>query len=101
MTKTCNSKTEFRFHRPGAQRVFLAGDFNDWDEAALPMGREPDGDWCCRIQLAGGVYQFRYYADDEWYTDYTDHVAYGIKCAPFGCNSVLVMPDWDLRGDAR
>jgi hypothetical protein len=37
----------------------------------------------------------RYYADGEWYTDYA---AFGIAWAPFGCNSVLVMPDSDLRG---
>jgi 1,4-alpha-glucan branching enzyme len=95
MTKTRNGKTEFRFHRPGARQVFLAGDFNDWDKATLPMRREPNGYWCCRLQLPEGVYQFRYYADGEWYTDYA---AFGIAWAPFGCNSVLVMPDSDLRG---
>ena len=95
MTKTCNDEIVFRFHRPGALSVFLAGDFNDWDKAAFPMRQEPDGDWCCELQLPEGVYQFRYYADGEWCTDFP---ARGIAWAPFGCNTVVVSPDSDLRG---
>ncbi len=96
MTKTHHRETKFRFFRPGARQVFLVGDFNNWDKAALPLNREPNGDWCGRLSLPEGVYQFRYYADGEWYTDYA---AFGIEYTPLGCNSVLVVSDSHWCGD--
>ena len=36
---------EFRFFRPQAQQVFIAGDFNDWREGELTMSPAGDGYW--------------------------------------------------------
>ena len=95
MTKAFDGEVEFRFHRPSAERVSLVGDFNDWNKVAAPMCRQPNGDWCYRLRLPEGVYQFRYYADGEWCTGKT---VFGIEHCPFECNSVLVTSYSDLCG---
>ncbi len=77
---------EFRFYRPGARFVSLAGDFNAWQKTCFPMKPEGDGWWHYRLRLAPGVYQFKYYADGEWFLDYA---AFGLERGPFGWNSVV------------
>ncbi|HOB75442.1 MAG TPA: isoamylase early set domain-containing protein [Phycisphaerae bacterium] len=77
---------EFSFFRPTASSVFVAGDFNGWHKTSMPMTRGEDGWWHCRFRLAPGIYQFRYLADGQWFTDYA---AFGLERGPFGWNSVL------------
>jgi 1,4-alpha-glucan branching enzyme len=81
-----DGSVEFEFYRPGVHQVYLAGDFNGWQKNSMTMLKSPDGWWRCRLTLAPGVYQFRYLADSEWYTDYA---AFGLERGPFGWNSVL------------
>lgn len=77
---------EFRFYRPGATRVQLAGDFNNWRCEELPMLPCGDGYWRTRMRLPEGEYKFRYRADGVWYTDYA---AFGVEPGKFGMDSVL------------
>lgn len=42
----------FTVWAPHAQRVALVGDFNNWDTAATPMHRLPDGTW---VQTVAGL----------------------------------------------
>ena len=42
----------FAVWAPHAQRVALVGDFNNWDTAATPMHRLPDGTW---VQTVAGL----------------------------------------------
>lgn len=90
VTRTETGEWEFRFFRPGARKVHLVGDFNDWDEHAHPMKQLGLDLWHLRLRLPDGVYEFRYLADGEWYVDYA---AFGVECSPFGCNSVIVSND--------
>lgn len=83
---------EFRFYRPGAGGVGLAGDFrpNGWHQ---PLRMEPDGDggwWVARVTLGPGEYRFRYVADDTWYTDFASN---GIELNEFGWDSLLYVPE--------
>ena len=80
---------EFRFYRPHAKAVHLAGDFNGWSGNDLPMKREPDGWWSIALQLAAGEYRFRYVTDGQWFTDFA---ANGVEAGKFGWNSVLNVP---------
>ena len=80
---------EFRFFRPGATEVTLAGDFNDWTRR-LPMRRDANGWWTLELNLDPGEYRFRYVADGEWYTDFASH---GIEITKLGWNSVLLVPE--------
>jgi 1,4-alpha-glucan branching enzyme len=48
---------------PSAKQVFLAGDFNNWDPASLPLTRKPDGAWCIQVQLHHGHHLYRFLVD--------------------------------------
>ncbi|MBN2298235.1 MAG: isoamylase early set domain-containing protein [Deltaproteobacteria bacterium] len=54
-----------------AGRVFLVGEFNDWDTQALPMKPVKDGVFNLTVNLEKGhEYQFRYLLDgDTWEND--------------------------------
>ncbi len=86
VTQGSDGAVVFRFFRPEARQVYLAGDFNGWQKTCMPLAKGEDGWWSYRIGLAPGIYQFRYIADGQWYTDYA---AFGLEHGPFGWNSVL------------
>ncbi len=86
VTQLPDGTVEFRFYRPGARHVTLAGDFNGWNTTSLAMQMDKDGWWRYVIHLTPGCYQFRYVADGEWHTDYA---AFGLEHGPFGVNSVV------------
>jgi 1,4-alpha-glucan branching enzyme len=77
---------QFRFFRPGAQSVHLAGDFNGWQDHALQMIPTANGYWVAVLRLEPGSYRFRYLADGRWYADYA---AFGIEYGPYGPDSVI------------
>src|SRR3954462_5172556 len=90
MTSLCGTgMVEFRFFRPEAAAVTVAGDFNAWDRDALPMRRTTDGWWHAQVALGGGEYRFRYLADGNWFTDYASN---GVEKDATGWNSVLIIP---------
>lgn len=89
-----DGRVEFRFYRPRATRVFVAGTFNGWRPDASPMQRDSDGWWRATLAFAPGVHQFRYVADGHWYTDFA---AQGVEHGKFGLNSLLVIPDIATR----
>ena len=82
-----DGEVEFSFFRLGVRQVFLAGEFNDWNTSTLPMRREPDGWWRCRLRLAPGTYRFKYLADRQWYLDYA---AFGVERDSLGIWSSVV-----------
>lgn len=54
-----------------ANRVYLVGDFNEWNTSATPFERMRDGVWRVTLDLpAHRRYEFRYLADGVWYTDF-------------------------------
>ena len=85
-----NGEVEFRFFRDEAEQVFLAADFTQWLEQAIPMQPEGNGWWVTRLNLEGGDYRFRYVADGEWFTDFASH---GVEFKKKEWNSVLVVPE--------
>ncbi len=53
-----------------AQRVLIAGDFNNWSPMSTPMhinGRP--GVWTTKLPLAPGRYRYRLVVDGKWITD--------------------------------
>ena len=50
---------------PQAQSVSLIGDFNDWQPAAHPMQRMPDGCWTARLELRHGSYRYLFLVDGK------------------------------------
>ncbi|MBI1827267.1 MAG: glycoside hydrolase family 13 [Planctomycetes bacterium] len=51
---------------PDAQRVFVAGTFNDWNPAAQAMTKGPDGDWAAELCLPPGRYEYKFHVDGVW-----------------------------------
>ncbi|MBD3170689.1 MAG: AAA family ATPase [candidate division Zixibacteria bacterium] len=60
----------FRYKNPEANRVMLAGDFNNWspDEGVVARKRS-DGVWEKVIPLDPGTYQYRFIVDGKWVPD--------------------------------
>ena len=81
---------EFRFYRPLATDVKVAGDFSEWAEHAISLLSQGDGWWMGSMKLEPGEYRFRYIADGSWFTDFASH---GIEVSKQGWNSVLLVPD--------
>jgi hypothetical protein len=54
-----------------ADRIYLVGDFNGWNEQATPMQQDRDGVWRAAVDLQSGAQvEFRYLIDGQWRTDY-------------------------------
>ena len=62
---------------PDAKQVHLAGDFNDWDPAATPLCRMPDGRWMASPELPHGYHQYLFLVDGR---PALDPKARGIAC---------------------
>jgi len=81
----------FAFRAPGAQRVHLVGDFNQW---LVEGGNEMTFDgstWKRVLKLRPGRYRYRYVVDGAWCSDPVNAQA---EPAPFGGhNSVFVVAD--------
>jgi 1,4-alpha-glucan branching enzyme len=84
-----DGKVEFRFFRPDASHVNVAGDFNGWKEQGMSMRPDGEGWWVAVAELPPGEYRFRYLADGRWFTDFA---ANGVEASPAGWNGVLVVP---------
>ena len=56
----------------GAEKIYLVGDFNSWDETSIPMKKGPDGSFSVKKQLdTNKEYQFRYLLDGcRWENDW-------------------------------
>lgn len=71
-----------------ADRIFLVGDFNHWDEKATPMCQERDGVWRATLELPHGHrFEFRYLIDGKWMSD--SH-ADGFAPNEFGVSNSIV-----------
>jgi 1,4-alpha-glucan branching enzyme len=57
---------------PGAKKVTVVGDFNDWDRESNPMRKLKDGSFTLTIEFEKGRdYRFRYLVDGtRWANDW-------------------------------
>jgi 1,4-alpha-glucan branching enzyme len=83
MTKPIN----FVCVAPGARKVCLAGDFNDWQPALLPMQRQPDGAWLLQVPLHHGHHRYCFIVDDK---PVLDPRGYGTALDPNGRKVSLI-----------
>jgi 1,4-alpha-glucan branching enzyme len=67
--KPKTKKVRFNLYAPGAERVFLAGDFNHWDVHNLPMKKDKKGTWEASFALPTGRYEYRFWVDEVWLDD--------------------------------
>mgnify|MGYP003878464595 CR=1 FL=1 len=60
----------FRLRAPQANRVCIAGSFNNWTPSELPMtGPDEEGYWYAKLALPKGSYAYKFVVDDQWGTD--------------------------------
>jgi len=62
-------KTEFSLSAPQAQRVSIAGDFNQWNPSSHPLQQDARGTWKISLDLKPGKYEYRFLLDGEWQND--------------------------------
>ena len=75
------------FHHDTPGPVYVVGTFNDWSVTRTPMKKGRNGCWETKLKLQPGEYQFRYFANGQWFTDYA---ADGVVPNGYGgFNSVL------------
>jgi hypothetical protein len=61
---------QFMFVAPGATRVALVGEFNDWDAHATPMTRVSGDAWQVALPLAAGRHVYAFVVDGtSWVSD--------------------------------
>ena len=79
----------FTIEAPGAERVLLAGDFNDWGALDGSEMDPIDGVWTKVLKLTPGRYRYRYVVDGQWQNDPSNAA---VEPNPYGGHdSILVM----------
>jgi 1,4-alpha-glucan branching enzyme len=68
-SKVLTRGVEFEFPAPQAKKVYLAGNFNDWDTRQTPMIKDRKGIWRATLQLEAGKYEYRFFVDGQWEND--------------------------------
>jgi len=84
--KPKTNKVQFNLYAPGAERVCLAGDFNNWDVEHLLMKRDKKGTWMASFSLPPGRYEYRFRVDGVWQDDPNASERVG---NPFGSQNCL------------
>lgn len=83
-------KVNFTLSDLDAKRVFLVGDFNDWNQKKHPMKKLKNNGWKFEVKLPAGEYKFKYLVDGIWINDPIAH-----KYVPNiygGEDSIVVVP---------
>jgi 1,4-alpha-glucan branching enzyme len=74
-----------------ADRIYLVGDFNDWQANDIFLQQARSGVWQAALDLPlGKSYQFRYVIDGQWRTD--SH-ADGLSDNSFGSQNSIVVAE--------
>jgi hypothetical protein len=84
-----NGLVVFRLKYPSANKVALAGTFNNWNKSALIM-KLINGFWEAKLKLEPGSYEYKYVIDDNTWIE--DPKAYEYVPDPYGGrNSVITL----------
>jgi 1,4-alpha-glucan branching enzyme len=84
------STIRLELYAPGAQRVFVAGSFNNWEPSATALYASAAGHWSRELALAPGQYEYLFLVDGQWRPDPN---AKDYNPNPFGgLNCVLEIP---------
>lgn len=90
-----NIPVEFVLDMPKAQSVAVAGNFNNWNAAQMPLQKTDRGLWQAKVSLPAGRYEYRFVVDGQWLADPN---ATESAPNPFGGrNSIKVVKATDYR----
>jgi hypothetical protein len=80
----------FQVAAPAARNVAVAGSFNGWDAATLPLRRVADGSWEATIALPVGEHRYQFVVDGQrWIPDPSAQAQ--VDDGFGGTNSVIVV----------
>jgi 1,4-alpha-glucan branching enzyme len=68
-TKDSTKIVDFKYSAPNANRVFIAGTFNNWSPSANPLKKDWTGMWKTSLKLSAGKYEYKYIVDGNWQND--------------------------------
>lgn len=91
----------FRTFAPGASRISLIGEFNDWQE--WEMHKIYDGNfWECHAPAAvpGQMYKYRIYRQDQSYMDHCDPYGFGMELRPDSASYIRDLSEYTYQ-DSR
>ena len=60
---------KFSVRFPKADEVAIAGDFNRWDPAGVPLHHNGHDEWHTSLELSPGLHEYRLRVDGEWVDD--------------------------------
>lgn len=85
-TKEATKLVDFRYNAPSANRVYIAGTFNNWNPTSHPLKKDWTGMWKTSLKLSGGRYEYKYIVDGNWQSDPLCHA-----CVPnnFGSTNCI------------
>lgn len=63
------TSTEFTISAPQAEKVYLAGDFNDWNPSEFSMRKFKNGQCKKKVKLKPGRYEYQFVVDGNWEAD--------------------------------
>ena len=89
--KVAETKKEvlLEYSAPQANKVSVAGTFNNWDANSLSAKKDRKGNWMVKVALPQGKYEYKFVVDGSWLTD--PH-SKEVVCNNLGTqNSVLVV----------
>lgn len=86
-TATVPANIRFVYVAPGAGKVSVVGDFNEWNPEAMPLRRLGDGTWIIDVPVSPGRYAYAFVVDGKVEVDPAAPRASG----EFGENSVLMV----------
>ena len=89
-TKSQSLRIEFLDGK--ARKVCIAGSFNDWNPASMPMLHLSHDRWIKELSLPPGRYEYQLVVDGKWVCD---PAAEKVPNPFGGCNSVLIVPTTD------
>src|SRR3989475_2924290 len=84
----------FTIAAPDAERVHLAGDFNDWSVDGNEM-EAMDGVWTKVVKLPPGRYRYRYVVDGRWQNDPLNAA---VEPSPYGGDDSVLVTDERVAG---
>lgn len=80
--------------QPTPTSVHVAGTFNDWSADATPLTRGEDGAWSVTVDLADGLYHYKFIIDGEhWLPDPLANPELEIDDTFGGVNSGVKIPE--------
>ncbi|MEY8412021.1 1,4-alpha-glucan branching protein GlgB [Lachnospiraceae bacterium 62-26] len=88
----------FRTFAPGASRISLIGEFNDWQE--WEMHKIYDGNfWECHAPAAvpGQMYKYRIYRQDQSYMDHCDPYGFGMELRPDSASYIRDLSEYTFQ----